>query len=141
MLPTPVFLPGEFHGGLCSPWARKELDTIERLNNYHRLFQVMVLEEMSTILGEAHGSSICCIILTENTMRVISWGKRPPFHFSTSPVTSTYIYKDFSPFGNKVCVCYSLWCYPSVLCPHLGNWLSFTWLDQNLRVAIDLWLS
>ena len=35
-----------------SPWAHKELDMIERLNNYHRLFQVMVLEEMSTIWGK-----------------------------------------------------------------------------------------
>ena len=26
--PTPVFLPGEFHG-LCSPWGHKELDTTE----------------------------------------------------------------------------------------------------------------
>ena len=34
--PTPVFLPGESHGqrGLvgCSPWGRKESDTIERLS-------------------------------------------------------------------------------------------------------------
>ena len=28
-LPTPVFLPGEFHG-LYSPWAGKESDTTER---------------------------------------------------------------------------------------------------------------
>ena len=27
-LPTPVFLPGEFHG-LCSPWGRKESDMIK----------------------------------------------------------------------------------------------------------------
>ena len=26
--PTPVFLPGEFHG-LCSLWGHKELDTTE----------------------------------------------------------------------------------------------------------------
>ena len=29
--PTPVFLPGGFHG-LYSPWGRKELDTTERLS-------------------------------------------------------------------------------------------------------------
>ena len=33
--PTPVFLPGEFHGQRslmgCSPWGRKESDTTERL--------------------------------------------------------------------------------------------------------------
>ena len=32
-LPTPVFLPGEFHGqrslAACSPWGHKELDTTE----------------------------------------------------------------------------------------------------------------
>ena len=39
--PTPVFLPGEFHGqgSLASygPWGRKELDTTEKLNTHpHR---------------------------------------------------------------------------------------------------------
>ena len=29
--PTPVFLPGEFHG-LYSPWGLKELDTTEQLS-------------------------------------------------------------------------------------------------------------
>ena len=33
--PTPVFLPGEFHGQRslagCSPWGRKESDMTERL--------------------------------------------------------------------------------------------------------------
>ena len=35
-LPTPVFLPGEFHGqwSLASycPWGHKEVDTTEKLN-------------------------------------------------------------------------------------------------------------
>ena len=35
--PTPLFLPGEFHGqrGLtdCRPWDRKELDMTERLSH------------------------------------------------------------------------------------------------------------
>ena len=35
-LPTPVFLPGEFHGQRSlaghSPWGRKELDTTEQLS-------------------------------------------------------------------------------------------------------------
>ena len=40
-LPTPVFLPGEYHGqkGLVCycPWGRKELDTTERLTSlYYR---------------------------------------------------------------------------------------------------------
>ena len=29
---TPVFLPGEFHGVLYSPWGHKELNTKERLS-------------------------------------------------------------------------------------------------------------
>ena len=36
--PTPVFLPGEFHGQRSlvgySPWGRKELDTTERLSTH-----------------------------------------------------------------------------------------------------------
>ena len=35
-LPTPVFLPGEFHGQMSlaglSPYGRKELDTMEQLS-------------------------------------------------------------------------------------------------------------
>ena len=34
-LPSPVFLPGEFHGqrhlSSCSPWSCKELDTVKQL--------------------------------------------------------------------------------------------------------------
>ena len=37
--PTPVFLPGEFHGQRSlvgySPWGRKESDTTERLTRTH----------------------------------------------------------------------------------------------------------
>ena len=32
--PTPVFLPGEFHG-LYSPWGHTESDTTERLSLLH----------------------------------------------------------------------------------------------------------
>ena len=39
MAPTPVFLPGEFHGqrglGVYSPWGPKESDTTERLMYMH----------------------------------------------------------------------------------------------------------
>ena len=44
-LPTPVFLPGEFHGQRslvgCSPWDNKELDTTEQLtlSNDHRFLK------------------------------------------------------------------------------------------------------
>ena len=37
-LPTPVFLPGEFHGqrslAVYSPWGRKESDTTEQLTYF-----------------------------------------------------------------------------------------------------------
>ena len=37
LLPTPVFLPGGFHGQCClpsySPWGCKELDTTEQLTH------------------------------------------------------------------------------------------------------------
>ena len=40
-LPTPVFLPGKFHGQRSlagySPWGRKESDTTERLTLYYAL--------------------------------------------------------------------------------------------------------
>ena len=38
---TQVFLPGEFHGHMsladCSPWGRKELDTIEQLTHTQQI--------------------------------------------------------------------------------------------------------
>ena len=41
-LPTPVFLPGEFHGQRSlvgySPWGHKELDMTERLTHIHIIF-------------------------------------------------------------------------------------------------------
>ena len=42
--PTPVFLPGEFHGQKslvgCSPWGHKGSDTTEQLTHTHRAFQI-----------------------------------------------------------------------------------------------------
>ena len=44
--PTPVLLPGEYHGQKslvgCSPWGRKESDTTERL---HFPFSLSALEK------------------------------------------------------------------------------------------------
>ena len=41
-LPTPVFLPGEFHGQKslvgCSPWGYKKSDTTEQLTLSHSSF-------------------------------------------------------------------------------------------------------
>ena len=38
--PTPIFLPGEFHGqrSLVSPWGHKESDTIEWQTHTHRVW-------------------------------------------------------------------------------------------------------
>ena len=42
LLPTPVFLPGEFHGQRSltgySPWGHKELDTTKQLTFFHSSF-------------------------------------------------------------------------------------------------------
>ena len=52
-LPTPIFLPGEFHGqrGLAgyNPWGHKELDTTERLtlSVFNRV--VVTVSEMSVM--------------------------------------------------------------------------------------------
>ena len=41
--PTPVFLPGKFHGqrrlASCSPWNRKESDTTDRLSTHKELIK------------------------------------------------------------------------------------------------------
>ena len=55
--PTPVFLPGKPHGRRslvgCSPWARKELDTTERLP-----FPFSLL-----CIGEVSGNPLQCSCL------------------------------------------------------------------------------
>ena len=46
-LPTPVFLPGEFHGqrslGSYTPWGHKELDTTEHLKLSHFMWNLIFL--------------------------------------------------------------------------------------------------
>ena len=50
--PTPVFLPGEFHGQRSlagySPWGRKESDMTERLHSLHSLHTLSLEKEMAT---------------------------------------------------------------------------------------------
>ena len=51
-LPTPVFLPGEFHGQRslagCSPWGRKESDTTEQLSLFFSLRDKLIFKIPAT---------------------------------------------------------------------------------------------
>ena len=64
--PTPVLLPGKFHGQRslvgCSPWGREELDTTERLH-FHFSF---------SCIGEGNGNPLQCSCL-ENPMDRGAW--------------------------------------------------------------------
>ena len=64
--PTPVLLPGKFHGQRslegCSPWGRKESDTTERLHFHFSL----------SCIGEENGNPLQCSCL-ENPMDRRSW--------------------------------------------------------------------
>jgi len=55
--PTPSLLPGKSHGQRslegCSPWGRKELDTIDRLHFYFSL----------SCIGEGNGNPLQCSCL------------------------------------------------------------------------------
>ena len=55
--PTPVLLPGKSHGRRslvgCSPWGRKESDTIERLHFHFSL----------SCIGEGNGNPLQCSCL------------------------------------------------------------------------------
>ena len=57
MAPTPVLLPGKFHGRRslvgCSPWGREESDTTERLHFHFSL----------TCIGEGNGNPLQCSCL------------------------------------------------------------------------------
>ena len=66
--PTPVFLPGEFHGQGSlvgySPWGRKELDTTEQL--IHTLitkFQLKVVGKTQISKTQDHNKPAAVIIL------------------------------------------------------------------------------
>ena len=53
-LPTPVFLPGEFHG-LYSPWGCKELDTTEHVQVHVQLtfmFKFTFSDSRSLVTGK-----------------------------------------------------------------------------------------
>ena len=49
-LPTPVYLPGEFHGQRSlvgySPWGCKELDATEQLNTKHNTAYICITEPL-----------------------------------------------------------------------------------------------
>ena len=65
--PTPVFLPGKFHGRRslvgCSPWGREELDTTERLHFHFSL----------PCIGEGNGNSFQCSCLEDPRDRGAWW--------------------------------------------------------------------
>ena len=64
--PTPVLLPGKFHGWRslvgCSPWGREESDTTERLRFHFSL----------SCIGEGNGNPLQCSCL-ENPMDREAW--------------------------------------------------------------------
>ena len=53
--PTPVFLPGEFHGERSlagySPWGRKESDTTEQVNTLGSQIGVFNPQSLMRVLG------------------------------------------------------------------------------------------
>ena len=65
--PTPVLLPGEFHGwrslGGCSPWGCEELDTTERLHFHFSL----------SCIGEGNGNPFQCYSLENSRNREAWW--------------------------------------------------------------------
>ena len=71
MAPTPVLLPGKFHGRRslvgCSPWGREESDTTERL---HFDFSL-------SCIGGGNGNPLQCSSL-ENPMDRGAWWAAVP---------------------------------------------------------------
>ena len=66
MVPPPVFLPGKSHGWRslvgCSPWAREESDTTERLHFHFS----------RSCIGEGNGNPLQCSCL-ENPGEGEAW--------------------------------------------------------------------
>ena len=65
--PTPIFLPGKFHGRRslvgCSPWGHKESDTTERLHFHFSL----------SCTGEGNGNPLQCSCLENPRDRGAWW--------------------------------------------------------------------
>ena len=65
--PTPVLLPGKFHGRRslvgCSPWGRQESDTTERLHFHFSL----------SCIGEGNGNPLQCSCLENPRERGAWW--------------------------------------------------------------------
>ena len=59
--PTPIFLPGEFHGQRSlegySPWGHKESDTIERLTETKHFWAAS--KHLQQQNGDAKSYSVC----------------------------------------------------------------------------------
>ena len=58
-LPTPVFLPGEFHGQRslvgCSPWGHKESDTTEQLKQILKNSPILMkMKNVSSKIKDDH---------------------------------------------------------------------------------------
>ena len=57
-IPTPVFLPGEFHGQRSlagySPWGRKESDMTEQLTHTHMYEYMYIYICMCTCMWRRH---------------------------------------------------------------------------------------
>ena len=76
-LPTPVFLPGEFHGQRnlvgYSPWGHKELDTTEWLSFHFTLIDDSEHVLSSFYLLSTALSSVCNSSFTATSQQIWAW--------------------------------------------------------------------
>ena len=85
--PTPVFLPGEFHGQRSlagySPWGCKDLDTTEWLTlNFHELKGACIFSDYSFVWVYAQNSD-CWIIW--QLLFLVFWGTSILFSIVAAP--------------------------------------------------------
>ena len=75
--PTPVFLPGKFHGQRClvdySPWSHKESDTTERAHTHTRTHRAGILPALQGLFKLHPHSLTCCTWFCLKEMSKISW--------------------------------------------------------------------
>ena len=102
MAPTPVFLPGEFHGQRSpvgySPWGRKESDMIERLTPSH--LRSPLKKHSLTLTTLAWGTYLVPCqppgppvitpqVTCNSTLFVLAWGFYPDFREGASCLVQT----------------------------------------------------
>ena len=115
--PTPVFLPGEFHGQKSlagySPWGRQQLDTTEAIQHTHTHTHTSSLMLCHNHYHERRVSDLCPLICCRASLPCCHFLRR---RYSKLQIGSEWHFRD-SPSSSIISSSFLIWmcCYRSGL--------------------------